>query len=166
MWSALASGIETENKVRAFFTRRQQDASAGQQLRIQSVVKVENARTLGRFQSAGSFDNNPRTAHQQSGDTFLFHGTNSDVAANIQATGLLMQYSGNGMLGRGLYGAPDPRKSYTYCRTPDKFMFICRFDLASAQHAGPNTNHRNSVFHEYCVYDERHVVVLWMLKLA
>ena len=68
VWSALASGIETENKVRAFFTRRQQDASAGQQLRIQSVVKVENARTLGRFQSAGSFDNNPRTAHQQSGE--------------------------------------------------------------------------------------------------
>ena len=45
-------------------------------------------------------------------------------------------------------------------------MFICRFRLdASAKHAGPRTQHRNTVFDEFCVYDERHVVVLWMLKV-
>ena len=70
------------------------------------------------------------------------------------------------MLGRGLYGAPDPRKSLGYCRSPDKFMFICRFNLSNARHAGPSTRHQNSVFDEFCVYDESHVVVLWMLKLA
>ena len=50
--------------------------------------------------------------------------------------------------------------------SPNKFMFICRFNLSSARHAGPTTAHRNSVFDEFCVYDEKHVVVLWMLKLA
>ena len=65
------------------------------------------------------------------------------------------------MLGRGLYGAPDPRKSLQYCRSANKFMFICRYNLASpAQHAGPSTQHRNSIFDEFCVYDERRVVVL------
>ena len=44
-------------------------------------------------------------------------------------------------------------------------MFICRYNLSAAQHAGPNTNHRNKTFHEFCVYDESHVVVLWMLKI-
>ena len=69
------------------------------------------------------------------------------------------------MLGRGIYGAPDPRKSIHYCKTDEKYMFICRFNLSSAQHDGPSTPHRNSVYDEFCVDDERHVVVLWMLKL-
>ena len=43
------------------------------------------------------------------------------------------------MLGKGLYGAPDPRKSLQFCRSQDKFMFICRFNLSGAQHAGPST---------------------------
>ena len=44
-------------------------------------------------------------------------------------------------------------------------MFICRFRLdARAKHAGPSTQHRNKVFDEFCVYNERHVAVLWMLK--
>ena len=77
-----------------------------------------------------------------------------------------MQYAANGMLGRGLYGAPDPRKSYNYCKSQNKFMFICRFNLSGAKHAGPSTQHPNTVYDEFCVYDERHVVVLWMLKLA
>ena len=71
------------------------------------------------------------------------------------------------MLGQGLYGAPDPRKSLNYVKgTTGKFMFVCRFNLAAAKHAGPKTSHRNSTFDEFCVYDERHVVVLWMIKLA
>ena len=98
------------------------------------------------------------------------------MAANIQATGLLLSHAANGMLGRGLYGAPDPRKSAQYCgmaastvpirgsRGADlqsgKFMFICRFNVSNARY------HQNQTFDEFCVYDERHVVVLWMLKLA
>ena len=69
------------------------------------------------------------------------------------------------MLGKGIYGAPDPRKSFCYCKSKDKFMFICGFNLSKATYAGPSTNHKNSVFDEFCVFDERHVVVLWMLKL-
>ena len=60
----------------------------------------------------------------------------------------------------------DPRKSLQYCRSPNKFMFICRYNLYNAEHAGPSTAHRNSVFDEFCVYDESHVVILWMLKVA
>ena len=72
------------------------------------------------------------------------------------------------MLGRGLYGAPDPRKSLQYCKNSEngKFMFVCRFNLREAKHAGPTTQHRNSIFDEFCIFDERHVVVLWMIKLA
>ena len=85
---------------------------------------------------------------------------------NVQAMGSIV--FANGMLGRGLYGAPDPRKSLQYCKDSahGKFMFVCRFNLSAAKRAGPDTAHRNSIFDEFCVYDERHVVVLWMLKLA
>ena len=37
--------------------------------------------------------------------------------------------------------------------------------ISAAKRAGPGTNHRNSVYDEFCVYDDRHVVVLWMIKL-
>ena len=72
------------------------------------------------------------------------------------------------MLGNGIYGAPDPRKSLQYCTNPQHgtFMFVCRFNLIAAKRAGPGTQHRNSVYDEFCVFDDRHVVVLWMLKLA
>jgi hypothetical protein len=84
-----------------------------------------------------------------------------------QADGLKIGFASNGMLGRGLYGAPDPRKSLQYCKdSPNgRFMFLCRFNLKEAKHAGPETKHRNSIFDEFCIYDEKHVVVLWMLKL-
>ena len=128
---------------------------------------MENQLTLGRLSTANSFHINPLHAHRIHGDTLLFHGCPESVAANIQATGLLLSHAANGMLGSGLYGAPDPRKSLNYCgKSRNKFMFICRFNLSGAQHAGPGTRHRNTIFDEFCVYDERHVVVLWMLKLA
>ena len=133
---------------------------------MSNVVKVENAQTLSNFHSSGSFYIDPAEAFRRKGDTLLFHGLPQEAATNVQATGLLLGFAANGMLGRGLYGAPDPRKSLQYCRSANKFMFICRYNLASpAQHAGPSTQHRNSIFDEFCVYDERRVVVLWMLKL-
>ena len=46
-----------------------------------------------------------------------------------------------------------------------KFLFICRFNLRNAQYAGPDTKHKNTVFSEFCVKDEKHVAVLWMLKV-
>ena len=39
-------------------------------------------------------------------------------------------------------------------------MFICRFNLSKAKYK------QNQIFDEFCVYNESHVVVLWMLKLA
>jgi len=166
-WGMLSSSVETETSVQALFCARQpQIQGAAAPLRIQSMVKIENAATLHRFQSSSVIHNDPISAHQQRCDALLFHGCPADVAANIQATGLLLQHASNGMLGQGLYGATDPRKSVQYCRTQDKFMFVCRFNLSNAQHAGPFTQHRNSVFDEYCVYDERHIVVLWMLKVC
>ena len=78
-----------------------------------------------------------------------------------------MSFAANGMLGVGLYGAPDPRKSVRYCGDSPNgdFMFICRFNLSEAKHAGPDTDHRNTVFDEFCVKKEEHVVVLWVIKL-
>ena len=173
-WANWAEEVQMRQQVEAFFHRRQsRSINREPKLRIESIVKVENVATLSRFQSAGSFDFDPLRAHRQRGgsDTLLFHGCPKERGLNIQATGLLLPYAGNGMLGRGLYGAPDPRKSAHYCRSSEasseeKFMFICRFRLdASAKHAGPSTQHRNTIFDEFCVYDNRHVVVLWMLDV-
>ena len=109
----------------------------------------------------------PGSQANGSWDTFLFHGCTQESATNIQADGLKIRYAANGMLGRGLYGAPDPRKSAQFCKdSPNgKFMFICRFNLKHAKHAGPATEHRNTIYDEFCVYDDQHVVILWMLKL-
>ena len=113
------------------------------------------------------------TAFGAGGDTLLFHGCSQEAATNIQADGLKLSFAAQGMLGTGLYGAPDPRKSLQYCRGggQGKFMFICRFNLGKRgtkppQHAGPSTSHRNTTFDEFCIYDERNVVVLWMIKLV
>ena len=74
-----------------------------------------------------------------------------------------MQFSANGMLGKGIYGAPDPRKSVTYCgpSTIGRFLFVCRFNLAEAKHGK-----FDGTYHEYCTFDESKLVVLWMVKLA
>ena len=87
--------------------------------------------------------------------------------ANIQADGLSLDFAAAGMLGNGLYGAPDPRKSEHYCGdSPNgQFMFICRYNLRGAKHAGPSTPHQNTVFDEFCIMTEEKVVVLWALKL-
>ena len=160
-WKTLCAGIDTEAMVRSFFDRRQQHNLTGcPQLQIESIVWTGNREMISKFQSAGNLWINPRQAHQQGGDSLLFHGCPQDVAANIQAAGLLLQHAGNGMLGRGLYFAPDPRKSSQYFRQRGKFMFICRVNLSKAKYA------QNQTFDEFCVYDERHVVVLWMLKIA
>ena len=167
LFRSLSSEVSDLDAVKELFARRQRQAIDGcARLSIQSIVKVENLETLSRFQSSGSFRINPIEAHRAKCDTLLFHGCPDAVAANIQAIGLSLQHAGNGMLGRGIYGAPDPRKSLGYSRSTDKFMFICRFNLFSSQHAGPDTRHPNHSFHEFCVYDERHVVVLWMIKLS
>ena len=111
--------------------------------------------------------------HHQRSDSLLFHGCPQNAARNIQDEGLKMSHAKDRtMLGRGLYGAPDPRKASHYSDTRGPYasnhsntgtMFICRFNLSAAKHAGPSTSHRNTVFDEFCVYDEQHVVVLWML---
>ena len=78
-----------------------------------------------------------------------------------------MKFAGAGMLGHGLYGAPDPRKSLQYCHLRDtdpmNFMFICRFNLAGGP--GRARYHQNQTFDECCIYDDAHVVVLWLLKV-
>ena len=171
LWLQLAQGIDTDAAVRAFFDRRQPAIShAGRPRKIKEAIKVVNQARLKAFQHSAGFSLNTTTARQQHWDTLLFHGCPPDAATNIQAEGLLLKYGGkNGsMLGAGLYGAPDPRKSVTYCRGSQlgDFIFVCRFNLSRAKHAGPQTHHRNSVFEEFCVPKESHAVVLWMLKLA
>ena len=166
-WSNWAQTVSSEEEVRAFFDRRQLRSEGGAKLRIVDMIKVENVKALSKFQSSDSFEIAPLQAHRRHCDTLLFHGCKKESVGNIQATGLLIGRANTGMLGAGLYGAPDPRKSFNYCGdSEDKFMFICRFRLdASAKHAGPGTQHRNTVFDEFCVYNERHVAVLWMLKV-
>ena len=168
LWHTIAQGVETEEEARRFFNRRQDSAGATMNLSIESATMVVNADRLRAFLGAApTADMSPQRAHRK-GDSFLFHGCPDLAVANIQSDGLRMQFASSGMLGRGLYGAPDPRKSFSYCRRSrhGAFVFICRFNLTTAEHAGPSTPHKNTIFDEYCVYDERHVVVLWMLKVT
>jgi hypothetical protein len=167
-WISLAKNVATERDLQAFFHRRQTEAPRGApKLKIDSMLRVMNRTKLTRFVSAGHCDVNPLTALTRKGDTLLFHGCPESAVANIQAEGLSTSFAGDGMLGVGLYGALDPRKSETYCRNSQngKFMFVCRYNLSAARHAGPQTTHRNTVFNEFCVDDERHVVALWLIKL-
>ena len=135
------------------------------------LKKVINQTRLKAFVSTRAqvarLELNPIRAHIDGDDSFLFHGCAEGDVANIQSSGLLLRFAKDGMLGRGLYGAPDPRKAESYCRNSKngKFMFVCRFHLSNAQRAGPDTSHRNRVFNEFCVYNEQHVVVLWVIKL-
>ena len=107
-------------------------------------------------------------------DTLLFHGCRPDAATNIQAEGLLLKYGGNhgSKLGAGIYGGSDPRKAVTYVDPAHpitlamgKFLFVCRFNVSKATSV-TGKHPKYTVNHEYCVPDEHHVVVLWMLKLA
>lgn len=170
LWLELAGPCTTEQAVDSFFRHRQPpNPQAGSVLRIVSAVQVQNPSTLKAFQGCTAFDLDPFKARHAQGDTLLFHGCSQEAATNIQAEGLKMAYAAPGMLGKGLYGAPDPRKSLQYSQkrggSHGKFMFICRFNLGNGQHGGPQTAHRNSVFDEFCVYTEKQVVVLWMLKV-
>ena len=119
--------------------------------------------------SRSGFHVNTERAGKEGKDTFLFHGCPPDAMTNISAEGLQLKFVGkNGtMLGAGLYGAPDPRKSASYAgkHSMGKFLFICRFNLSGAEHAGPDTKHKNEIYHEYCTPDESKVVVLWQLKV-
>ena len=168
LWEQLAKGIETEDKLRAFFERRQDTRNCGhQKLRITASVKIDNEGLLQRFKHTGKAPNlNPKDAYNKSGETFLFHGSPEQLNPNIQAEGLKMSFAGTShgtMLGNGIYGAPDPRKSLQYCANPQHgmFMFVCRFNLLKRV----DKYAQNNVFDEYCIFDDRRVVVLWMIKV-
>lgn len=166
--SALADRLTSQQAVNAFFDRRQTGDGGGQRkLSISCAWALQNEAALQKFKSSGQFDIDPNKAMGRSCDTLLYHGCGQEAATNIMAEGLKLTYAQSGMLGRGLYAAPDPRKSFNYCRhgSAGKFMFICRVNLARAQHAGPATTHRNTHFQEFCVYDESEIVVLWCLKV-
>jgi len=166
-WDELAWGIETLEKVQEFFKRRMR-AGQGRKLTLRHASKVINISALHGFRSStrnvGDANMNPHVAaHASNKDTFLFHGAPEASMANIQVEGLSMRFANVGMLGRGIYGAPDPRKSAQYCgqQLPvnGKFLLICRFNLSGAQYA------RNSLYDEYCVDDASKVTVLWLLKV-
>ena len=136
-------------------------------MRITASVKIDNEGLLQRFKHTGKAPNlNPKDAYNKSGETFLFHGSPEQLNPNIQAEGLKMSFAGTShgtMLGNGIYGAPDPRKSLQYCENPQHgmFMFVCRFNLLKRV----DKYAQNNVFDEYCIFDDRRVVVLWMIKV-
>jgi len=159
LWERYAKGITSEQDLRRLFQRRQSTpASTDPKLEIETATKVQNDQMLQRFESARL-----TPLYRDGFDDFLFHGSSQLSIANIIAQGLsTSRDAAHGrMLGVGIYGAPDPRKSNQYCRDnrDGRFMFLCRFNLSRAQHR------QNRIYDEYCVPDERHVVVLWHIKL-
>lgn len=61
-----------------------------------------------------------------------------------------------GMLGGGIYFAPNPQKSTQYC---DKFkkMLLCKVNLEESKYA------QNEIFEEYCIYDIKKVLPWYIL---
>lgn len=158
LWGTLNGGLRTVAEVEQFVAQRQTGLRS---LTIESAVCIANESALRSFNSAGNFTSD-KLAAEHKGDSLLFHGTNEASVANIQAGGRpSMQFAANGNLGRGIYGAPDPMKSLQYTSGHHgKFMFICRYNLCRAKHGTFGGG-----LHEFCVYDDNDVVVLWMLKL-
>jgi hypothetical protein len=155
-WLELAGSWKTEQAVRQLFLRR-----CGHALEIQSVTAVCHEASLSAL-SAGRLDATADPRPHGLCDALLFHGTRTDGnVANILAEGLKLRFANaQGMLGGGIYGAPDPRKASEYAAqgAHGRFMFLCRFNLVGSRHQ------QNVQFAEYCVYQESRVVVLWMLK--
>ena len=156
-WLALAGSWSTEQAVRQLFSRR-----CGSTLQLESITAVCHETSLTAF-NAGSLGADADPNPNRLSDALLFHGTRTDGnVANILAEGLKLRFANaSGMLGGGIYGAPDPRKASQYAPqgTHGRFMFLCRFNLAGSRH------HQNMQFAEYCVYEESKVAVLWMLKI-
>jgi len=167
-WRRLAGGkLVSEYDLQRFFEDRQKTSgSTDARLKIDNCVKVTNPKLLDKFRSSGSLHDDPRLALHH-GDTFLFHGCSQMALTNIQLVGLQKNRAGAAhgtMLGHGIYGAPDPRKSNQYngSGSPDgRFMIVMRVNLANR-----DTKYaHNSIYDEYCVFDDCNTVPLWAIKL-
>lgn len=172
-WATLARGIETPKKLEEFFAVRQSTpGSTDAKLRIKpgSATKIDNPALLAKFASHSTrkLPMQPPQGHAhplafgQDCDLFLFHGSASGNMGNIHSEGLKssMPAAHGTMLGNGVYGAPDPRKSRQYCGgSHGNFMIVCRFAVPKAFFK------KNSWYDEFCVPDEAMCVPLWQIKV-
>jgi len=85
----------------------------------------------------------------------LFHGTSHDACLSIAKSGFRMGVGG--MLGGGIYFAPNPGKSSHYC-DGHKMMLLCRVNLSNSRYA------ENAIFQEYCIYDVSSVLPVYVLR--
>ena len=164
-----------EEAVKNLFYSRQLDLCSD--VIFSEAIRLVNNTQLQRFVSSGKFEIDPKEAYDNSADTLLFHGTESTSVSPISTSGLLIQgdFAGrNGaMLGRAIYGAPNPCKSKHYVnahqRNPinvdDLFMLVCLFNLTGSRRAGPDTSALNSVYDEYAIFDQNKCLVLWIIKV-
>ena len=167
-WSKYAAGCYCENSVKQFFMDRQNDQPATvPKIRVETATMVINEKTINAFDTSGHLDMDAFQAFNAKTDTFLFHGCNAYSAVSIQSSGLLLSYATNGNLNVGLYGAIDPRKSLTYCGggANNNYMFLCRYRFDNTTRKG-KFGSQEPTYDEFAVYNEKHVVVLWMLKIA
>ena len=172
-WHSLANGIETPKKLEHMFAARQSTFGSNEpKLRIKpgSAVKIENEALMRNFMkfSTGVLQRDPPQGQShpspfgQFCDTFLFHGSSSGNMGNISSEGLrsTMPAAHGTMLGNGVYGAPDPRKSWQYCGgTLGNFMIVCRFAAPQAFFK------KNLIYDEFCVPNEAMCVPLWQVKV-
>merc|ERR1719195_320950 len=137
-WESLAGDCSTEEGLKSLFEERQaQTQQAWGKLKFVAASKVENHALLNRFKPGSKC-------------SLLFHGTDEDKVANISIEGLQMSYGTNGNLGRGLYGAPNPCKAYTYTSgNLGRYIFLCAYNLDEAKSGSFGFSHNK--FLEYCV---------------
>jgi len=167
-WTHFAEGIGDEAKLRALLAGRQPANNISKALTIDKALKIDCQSQLERFESAGFLIMDPKEALRMKADTILLHGSPQMSVANIAMEGLSVNNSSAGQLGRGIYGAPDPRKANQFAlqNHHGSFIFVIRVNLSHAKYLqGPPQPGGIPGYEEFCVPKDSHAVVLWQIKL-
>ena len=153
----LPQGIKEYNTVNSHFEAAQTHGTSLKVLSIRRIKKKEGEDAQEKYKKtcAGKM-------------LSLFHGTKvamiDAITFQTEQTGFKMPAHA-GMLGVGIYFAPDPAKSLQYCDA-DKLLFQC--DVWIDQSDGPKKAKyaQNAIYDEWCVYDTNAGNPKYIIKFA
>jgi len=108
---------------------------------IESLERIHNPDLVAKYK--GSIYEQP-----------LFHGTSKNACYSIAKTGYQMGTAG--MLGGGIYFAPNPLKSQYYCDS-NRMMLLSRVNLEGSEYA------QNAIYQEYCIYSIKQAIPVYII---
>ena len=153
----LLKGKSEYNQVNSNFETAQVHGTSLKVLSIRGIKKKEGEQALDEYKKTC-----------QGKMLSLYHGTKvaliDAITFQTDQTGFKMPTHA-GMLGIGIYFAPDPAKSLQYCDA-DKLMFQC--DVWIDETEGPKKAKyaQNKIYDEWCVYDTHAGNPKYIIKFA